>query len=102
MPGMDGRYMLRPSGLTAATPISRAMKEGLAIGGSAGAARLPRWSRGCASTIRPSHPPDAQRQGEADGAAALGVAPGPHEVAPERLDGRPAQGLLGAPHGRPG
>jgi hypothetical protein len=34
MPGMDGRYILMPSGLTAAIAISNPIKGGLAIGGA--------------------------------------------------------------------
>ena len=32
MPGMEGRYMLMPSGLTAEAAMSKAMKECLAAG----------------------------------------------------------------------
>src|SRR3712207_1403218 len=54
------------------------------------------------SPARRTDPPDPQRQGEADGAAALRVAPGLDQVAPEGLDGFAAERLLRAPHRRPG
>ena len=46
MPGMEGRYMLMPSGLTAAIAMSNAMKDGLAIGFSGAAAVIAFASEG--------------------------------------------------------
>src|SRR5215210_5883968 len=46
MPGIEGRYMLIPSGLTAETAMSRAIKPGFAMGG---AAVVVVWSMGSGS-----------------------------------------------------